>query len=146
MWPSFSGLLTEWPHTSSCAGAALHSVAGAWRGGAVCGGVATFRYTNDVTVRAAVCGVPGCGRRAGLAVASYGGAVVLVAEFAADSVRGDAVRVARDWESGGLLWGRGLYLYPDMETALVGDFSGGTMSSSQLAEEVSSIYTYLLHP
>ena len=45
--------------------------------------------------------------------------------------------VAVDCESGGLIWNQSVYLYPDMETALVGDFTGCQMLSSQLANNVT---------
>ena len=40
-------------------------------------------------------------------------------------------RISVDWESGGILLDDNIYLYPDMETALVGDWSSGKMSSAR---------------
>ena len=57
IWPSFHGLLSAWagPGTSLVGEAGgrasnLHSVSGRWVGGALAGGVAVFRYCNDVTL------------------------------------------------------------------------------------------------
>ena len=48
----------------------------------------------------------------------------------------DGVTISIDPESGGMLWGERIYLYPDMETGLAGDFRGGQMMSAQLAENI----------
>ena len=48
----------------------------------------------------------------------------------------DGFTISFDPESGGMLWGERIYLYPDMETGLAGDFRGGQMSSAHLAENI----------
>ena len=48
----------------------------------------------------------------------------------------DGVSISIDPESGGMIWGERIYLYPDMDTGLAGDFRGGQMSWAQLADNV----------
>ena len=57
IWPCFHGFLLSWSDPgaslvggSGGRGSALHSVTGRWVGGALTGGVAVFRYCNDVTL------------------------------------------------------------------------------------------------
>ena len=49
----------------------------------------------------------------------------------------DGVTVSIDPEGGDLVWGERIYLYPDMDTGLAGDFTGGQMWSAGPAEDVS---------
>ena len=48
----------------------------------------------------------------------------------------DGVTISIDPESGGMIWGERIYLYPDMDTGLAGDFRGGQMRGAQSAENV----------
>ena len=57
IWPSFHSFLLAWDGpgsglvgVSGGRGSSLHSVTGRWVGGALAGGVAVFRYCNDVTL------------------------------------------------------------------------------------------------
>ena len=133
VWSCFSGFMSSWKEMSSMSGSRLHSVSGQWCNGRLCcGQVAVFRFCNDVHITVGI----KCGLRHGLCVATFSDQVIWVASYSQGKL--EASHVSIDCESGGLLWEEDIYLYPDMETALVGDFSGAEMSSSRQAE-VSSI-------
>ena len=80
------------------------------------------------------CELYNLGERHGLCVAKYKDCVIAVTRYNHGAVSSHMVCV--DWESGGIIWNEKVYLYPDMETALVGDFTGGQMKSAHLATNV----------
>ena len=55
-------------------GSALHSVTGRWEGGALAGGVAVFRFCNDVTITVNIRE----GKRQGLCVGKFKDQVIFV--------------------------------------------------------------------
>ena len=127
VWPHFSGW-TSWADVVAGGGAGLHSLTGHFTDGVLCG-EARLRFCNDVTFLLRL----QCGRLEGLSLAWYQDRHLVWAGSYHLGRLGER-SCSLDWESGALLWNERTFLYPDMKTALTGEWSGGRLVAARQAE------------
>ena len=125
VWPSFSGW-TSW-EAAKAGGVGLHSLTGRFTRGVLCGAV-TLRFCNDLVFSLQL----QCGDLHGLCVASYQSHLVWAGRYSQGRLEENSCSL--DWESGALLWSERTFLYPDLLTALTGQWSGARLVAARQAE------------
>lgn len=138
VWPRSPGFTS---FTKLQATEKLHSLEADFEVGSLRCGRVKFSYCNGVTVTLHYRG----GAPEGLAIAEFEGQVIWAGNLWEGEVRGPVC--ARDPDSGGLLLGQTIgghltggdicYVYPDLETALVGIFEEGVMKEAREARVIS---------
>ena len=122
VWPVFSGW-TSWQEARA-GGVSLHSITGSFTRGVLCG-AASLRFCNDLVFRLEL----QCGVLDGLCLASYQSHLVWAGRYSRGRLEENSCSL--DWESGALLWAERTFLYPDLTTALTGQWSGARMEAAR---------------
>ena len=125
VWPSFSGW-TSW-EAAGGGGVGLHSIKGHFSQGVLCG-PARLRFCNDLVFSLHL----QCGVLHGLCLATFQDHLVWVGRFREGRLEENSCSL--DWESGAILWSERTFLYPDIITALTGQWDGGTLVAAREAE------------
>ena len=125
VWPAFSGW-TSWDSVAG-AGPPLHSLQGQFSRGVLCG-PARLVFCNDLVFLLQL----QCGHLDGLCVATYQNHLVWAGRYSQGRL--EDLSCSLDWESGALLWCERTFLYPDIMTALTGQWSGARLVEARQAE------------